>query len=286
MALFGKLFEKKVCDICGQEIGMMGNRKLADGNCCKNCASQLSPWFSERKTSTVDEIREQLAYREENREKVSQFHTTRTLGRGTKVLLDEDNRLFAVTSASRLSDSNPDVLAFSQVTGCELDVRENSTEVRQEFRDKEGKWHSESYNPKRYTYSYDFYLTIYVSHPWFDQMQFRLNPTSVSIDIRDGIRSSQIHGQPRTVQRSGRNPVLEGSTTAPTLDMCRNDPEYVQFETMAAEIKEALMQVRQEARDAAAAQTARPQAVLCPYCGATTTPDASGCCEYCGSALG
>jgi hypothetical protein len=24
----------------------------------------------------------------------------------------------------------------------------------------------------------------------------------------------------------------------------------------------------------------------CPYCGATTTPDASGCCEYCGSAIG
>ena len=23
----------------------------------------------------------------------------------------------------------------------------------------------------------------------------------------------------------------------------------------------------------------------CPYCGATTTPDASGCCEYCGGAV-
>lgn len=26
-------------------------------------------------------------------------------------------------------------------------------------------------------------------------------------------------------------------------------------------------------------------AVTCPYCGATTTPDASGCCEYCGGAV-
>ena len=25
--------------------------------------------------------------------------------------------------------------------------------------------------------------------------------------------------------------------------------------------------------------------VTCPYCGATTTPDANGCCEYCGSKL-
>ena len=23
----------------------------------------------------------------------------------------------------------------------------------------------------------------------------------------------------------------------------------------------------------------------CPYCGATTTPDSNGCCEYCGSKL-
>ena len=32
MGLFGKLFEKKSCDICGGEIGLLGNRKLEDGN--------------------------------------------------------------------------------------------------------------------------------------------------------------------------------------------------------------------------------------------------------------
>ena len=67
MALFGKLFEKKVCAICGGEIGLFGNRKLEDGNMCKKCAEQLSPWFSERRSSTVAEIEEQLAYREENK---------------------------------------------------------------------------------------------------------------------------------------------------------------------------------------------------------------------------
>ena len=35
MALFGKIFEKKNCDICGNEIKFMGNRKLEDGNLCK-----------------------------------------------------------------------------------------------------------------------------------------------------------------------------------------------------------------------------------------------------------
>ena len=43
MGLFGKVFEKKECDICGGEIGLLGNRKLDDGNLCKECAKKLSP---------------------------------------------------------------------------------------------------------------------------------------------------------------------------------------------------------------------------------------------------
>ena len=65
MGLFGKIFEKKSCDICGGEIGLLGNRKLEDGNLCKECAKKLSPFFSERRRSTVEQIREQLDYREQ-----------------------------------------------------------------------------------------------------------------------------------------------------------------------------------------------------------------------------
>ena len=42
---FMGLFDKKYCDICGKEIKLLGNRKLDDGNMCKDCASKLSPWF-------------------------------------------------------------------------------------------------------------------------------------------------------------------------------------------------------------------------------------------------
>ena len=37
------LFDKKYCDICGDKIGLLGNRKLENGNLCKNCAKKLSP---------------------------------------------------------------------------------------------------------------------------------------------------------------------------------------------------------------------------------------------------
>ena len=54
-------FDKKYCDVCGEKIGLLGNRKLEDGNLCKNCAKKLSPWFDERRHSTVAQIKEQLA---------------------------------------------------------------------------------------------------------------------------------------------------------------------------------------------------------------------------------
>ena len=60
MGLFDKLFEKKECAFCGGEIGLLGNRKLEDGNMCKECAGKLSPWFEDRRQSTVAEIREHI----------------------------------------------------------------------------------------------------------------------------------------------------------------------------------------------------------------------------------
>ena len=87
------LFDKKFCGVCGGKIGLFGNRKLEDGNLCKDCAAKLSPWFSERRHSTLEDIKGQLAYREENKAAVSAFHTTRSLGKNYKVYLDED-RLF------------------------------------------------------------------------------------------------------------------------------------------------------------------------------------------------
>ena len=67
------LFDKKYCDICGEKIGLLGNRKLEDGNLCKDCARKLSPFFSERRNSTVEDIKRQLAYRAENEKKLADF---------------------------------------------------------------------------------------------------------------------------------------------------------------------------------------------------------------------
>lgn len=247
------LFDKKFCDVCGGKIGLLGNRKLEDGNLCKDCAAKLSPWFSERRHSTLDEIKAQLAYREENRQAVSAFNTTRSFGKNYKVLLDEDARRFMVTRGGKLSEENPDVLDYAQVTGCDLDIEEDRDEIKREGPD--GK--EVSYNPPRYEYSYDFYITIRVNHPYFDEMRFKLNSSSVNTGSHSmSVPTSGMHAVP------GAN-------------------DYEEYVQMGGEIKTALTQARQSARDEATPKTA----VKCPLCGATTFPDANGRCEYCGGAI-
>ena len=98
---------KSIATFAEKRSAILGNRKLENGNLCKNCARKLSPWFSDRRGSTVEEIRAQLAYRAENQEKVAAFHTTRTLGADTKVLLDEDAGKFMVTRARNLAGGQP-----------------------------------------------------------------------------------------------------------------------------------------------------------------------------------
>lgn len=172
------LFDKKYCDVCGEKIGLLGNRKLEDGNLCKECAKKLSPWFSDRRRSTVEEIKAQLADREENRGKAAQFRTTRAMGEGWKVLLDEEHRWFTVTRARDLAEANPDILDFDAITGCRLDIDENRTELLRE--DADGK--EVSYVPPRYEYSYEFEIIVSVRHPYFDEMRFRLNGSSVELE--------------------------------------------------------------------------------------------------------
>lgn len=249
------LFDKKYCNICNAKIGLLGNRKLEDGNCCKDCAKKLSPWFDDRRHSTVEQISAQIAQREQNKNAVQAFHTTRTFGENYILQLDEDAHKFMVTRTGNLLAENPDVLDYAQVTGCELTVDEDKREEMREIRDTDGSTRRVSYNPPHYTLSYDFYVVIRVNHPFFNEMRFQLNSQSVELELQ---------GRP-----SLGNPALR-------------NPQYVAYQQMGQEIKSALMDARQQVRDMTEAANAPKQAVICSCCGATTTPDAGGCCEYCG----
>ena len=268
------LFDKKYCDVCGEKIGLLGNRKLEDANLCKNCAAKLSPWFNERRHSTLEEIKEQLAYREDNKESVKAFHTTRSFGKYTKLLLDEDARKFMVTSARDLEEANPDVLDFSQVTGCDLEIDEDRDEIK--HKDKEG--NMVSYDPPRYEYSYDFDMVIRVNHPYFDTMKFQLNSSRVNTGSRSMNRAN-------TGVNSAASMISAALGFGKIEDNEAGFHEYNNYVAMGEEIKAILMQARQQVRNEQAEAAEEPKAVTCPFCLATTFPDKNGRCEYCGGAI-
>ena len=165
------LFDKKYCDICGEKIGFLGNRKLEDGNLCKECARKLSPFFTERRSSTVDEIRAQLAYREENAKKLSDFHPDLIFGTDEKIYLDLTAKQLIVTSAEDFREENPDIIDASQIISYEKEIEDNEEELF--FTDKDG--NEKSYNPPRYQYAYEFHITLKIDSPWFDEISVDLN---------------------------------------------------------------------------------------------------------------
>lgn len=108
MGFFDKMFEKKECAICGTELGLLGKTKINEGYLCKECVVKLSPFFGGYRSSTADDIREQLAYREANAERLASFNPTRTLSAGrTNIMLDEDAGLLIITSQTRWRDAKP-----------------------------------------------------------------------------------------------------------------------------------------------------------------------------------
>ena len=282
MGLFGKLFDKKECSICGGEIGLLGNKKLEDGNLCKECAKKLSPWFDDRRHSTVEQIAAQLEYREANKEKVAAFSTTRIFGESTKIMLDEDHGVFMVATTRNYAEENPDVIAFSDVTGVDLDIDEERTEITRTNAEGE----EISYNPPRYLYEYDFYVTIFVRNPYFDDIRFKLNNSSVRIEDNGNLNRGMNRNMGMGMSKGGFTINFGGMSNMNNRMEPESNVDFREYKAMGEEIKAALMQVRQQAREEMAAAAAPKAAVTCPFCGATTTPDASGCCEFCGGAIG
>ena len=263
------LFDKKYCSVCGEKIGLLGNRKLEDGNLCKECAKKLSPWFNERRHSTVEDIKGQLAYREDNQKKVAQFHTTRSYGSYWKIMLDETHHWLIVTQAHDIRAANPDVIDFTAVTGCRYDINEHRTELK--YKNASGE--QVSYNPPRYEMCYEFDMTISVNSPYFDEMPFRLNSASVRVTTE---MPSGGFGRMFGGMHGGYDPSF--------------NPEYRQYKELADELCRVLNNLGRES--AAAPQDFAPQPPVqqtapvsgpwnCPACGAAN--EGGKFCQFCGS---
>lgn len=187
------LFDKKECSICGAKIGLMGNKKLKDGNMCKDCASKLSVWFQDRSDSTVAEIQNQLSVRKAYADILAKsFNVSRAYGEFGCILIDEIYGNFialpdtsdsffgdakVVTSVDQIKDKNPDVIMFKEVAGVDINVTVTSREEKQTVNGTQV-----SYNPRHMIYMVQFSVTIRLKgHPFIKKMTVPLNNGAIQI---------------------------------------------------------------------------------------------------------
>ena len=273
MGLFGKLFDKKECSVCGGEIGLLGNRKLEDGNLCKHCAKKLSPWFEDRRHSTVADIEKQLVYREQNFEALKGFQPKYRIGEDYKLIAEEQGGVptrFVVTDGDYMEE-NADLIAFANVSSCNIDVDETSRELTRQ----NDKGETVSYNPPRYEYSYNFYVKMTIeNNPYFDDIRFKLN--NFSVDVNPDTLG-RMPGQSFTQ-------VLFGQTAFdPSMH-----PEYGKFMQMCNQITELVNAGRsggyqQPVYAQEAVEQPAPGPKFCPNCGAPA--EGGKFCVNCGSKL-
>ena len=279
MGLFDA-FKKKDCEICGKEVGLFGYKKLEDGEICKDCVKLLSPWFDDRRHSTVAQIKQQLTYREENRAALNTFRPTVAFGERYTLRAELVNGVptrFVVERTDSYKEENADIISFRDVTSFNIDVQES----KQELMARNSKGEEVSYNPPRYEYSYDFYAEIHVNHPYFDEISFQLNRDSVELETVE--------------RRPGFGTVRTGFD--PTLY-----PEYRQYRGECDELEELFQAGMQGMALKGFAPAAQPiiQATpvqqpapepapapsgpkFCPNCGAPA--DGGKFCQSCGSRL-
>ena len=303
------LFDKKYCDICGEKIGLLGNRKLEDGNLCKNCAKKLSPFFSERRHSTVEDIKKQLEYRIENEQKLNDFHPNMTFGESKRIYVDRNGFQFIVTSDTNWRNTNPDLIRFDMVKSINTNIRENKTELY--YRDDEG--NRKSYTPRRYKYDYAFNVTLSIDSPWFDKIELELSsgnrPDSPYTDLyrrydeqmhtlssvlrerpsNAAAQSNTVHSAPKTREDEIIADTLKNSSWVckecgcanSGTENCQNCGAYINDEKLLANAK-ALAQATIMYENAVTGKENAPQSRVCSFCGSSGI---GKFCENCGASL-
>ena len=175
MGLFD-VFKKKDCEICGKEVGVFGYKKLEDGEICKDCVKLLSPWFDDRRHSTVEQIKAQLAMREQNQKDLAGFSHSVSFGDYYTMFVELVGGVptrFVVSNTENYKAENADVISFKNLSSFAIDERER----RNEEKYTNDKGERVSYNPPRFTYEYDFYVKLQ-SRVFLISMRFRSGLTA------------------------------------------------------------------------------------------------------------
>lgn len=261
-------FFTKTCSICGNNIFALGGNSLLDGCYCKHCKTRLSPLFTHQNKLTVNDIMYQLEMRQKNEKLFAQFAPTKTIGDQVKILINESNHQFVVLLPSQKNSyTTPDVISFSQLRDCSIEIEEQKNEVLYEdFRDD-----LKSFSPPYYAYSYDFFINISVNVPYIQTIRIKINPTTIDNDQPHVIQKTGGIGQMfKDAIGSARS--YNGMTS--NISEVQSSSAYKKYEKLANEMMNTLL----EAKTTFLSQKVT---VRCPWCGSLVIDNHNGICTHC-----
>ena len=239
MGLFDKILEKKICSICGGTIEHFTNTKLKNGNCCRECINELSPWYQNIKNSSVEAIQRQVYWRKQNYEKLNSFCPTKILGTEYKILIDEEKCQFAVSKSQNFRAEKCDIIDGFCINRCVIDVVESSKEVQ--YRDSNDD--IQSFEPPYFAYSYDFFIEIGVNIPYINTIRFKLNTEAINNGQKEIINMAQsgIVNKIRDRMYTGKS-YNNGKTS--NAEEVKRSVTYRKYEEMSNDIKACLIQIK------------------------------------------
>ena len=117
MRLFGN---KEICPICGQPAKGLFNIKIKDDvTLCKECSEKIAIEPSMRQFQTVDDIKDHLAYREENLKLFQSFSPTNEVKFGN-CYFREDKELKKWCFVSPQNSANPELFDYDEIIDYEF----------------------------------------------------------------------------------------------------------------------------------------------------------------------
>ena len=261
--------ECNCCDICGEEIRVIGDTELLDGHICQDCASLLSPWFTEDLDCTeVEEIQAQLDGRDANLEAIPDFHPSRHFGYGWKIIVDDQAKTFVVAETRDLWEENPDIIRIEDVSYCTVTPEEDRAEI----------------GDRLYRYRYQFLVEIGVAEPdYIDEISFYLNEEPLEYESSEksfmGFGGFDPEGQPDYDELAALAEKIENVLNDD--DDGTDDSRYQvgrnEYNTQPSEEEE--IQLEEDG------SFAPGKVMVCPWCGSKTMVDESFRCKHCGGNL-
>ncbi len=169
---------------------------MADGFICGKCVGKCSEHIlSDIRKRTIEEIRQHLDYRTENRnsERFRQFSPDITLGKYEILSIDTVHHLWSLKMDKPfLRNDNPDIFYLSQITDIRTEIKKECINSFERFNGKLSRVPTRLRRKINRTplYGYWFYILIEVHHEMFHTLKMRINRYIITDWNKDTYRST------------------------------------------------------------------------------------------------